>query len=103
MSLLNPLIDFLNLSVHPVDLIYKHTAYNTQRYICLFILFKQAKCCALEVADSEHTLNVYQKKLAGEKQHITALLDKVHKAKKQLLELQHDTEVKYFQHTQFVN
>jgi hypothetical protein len=73
---------------------------------CLLILFKQAKCYALEAAESEHTLHLYQKKLAAEKQHITALLDKIHEAKEKLLEVEHDTEARYFQHTQhtvFVN
>ncbi|PNF14086.1 hypothetical protein B7P43_G01047 [Cryptotermes secundus] len=53
----------------------------------------KAKCCALEVADSEHTVSVYQKLLAGQKQHITTLQDEIHKTREQLLELQHNTEL----------
>ncbi|KAJ4435776.1 hypothetical protein ANN_18395, partial [Periplaneta americana] len=53
----------------------------------------KTKCCALEVAEAEQTVSVYQKKLASDKQRVATLNEEITKTRQQLLELQHDTEL----------
>ncbi|KAJ9574229.1 hypothetical protein L9F63_026125, partial [Diploptera punctata] len=48
---------------------------------------------ALEVAESEQTVSIYQKRLANEKQNLLTLQDKLQKIKDDLLEIKHNTEI----------
>ncbi|PSN50662.1 hypothetical protein C0J52_09305 [Blattella germanica] len=53
----------------------------------------KVRCSAVEVAESEQTLSVYQKRLGGEKQNLAALNEELQKTKTELLDILHNSEI----------